>query len=101
MNQPPHTLQNIGTCRDSTPVLLIIRQGNHILLLEPIGLCNERLDILDIVDTSSELGILSEIVDADKKRALAALAVGELEICGRGTDGGLADCPALWWRGYF
>lgn len=69
--------------RNATRVLLIIRQRDSILFLESIVLRNERLDVLDIVDTSSEFGTLSKIVDADKEGALATLTVRELEICGR------------------
>lgn len=68
--------------RNTTRVLLIIRQRDSILFLESIVLHDERLDVLDIVDTSPELAILPEIVDADKESALATLTVRELEICG-------------------
>lgn len=81
-DQPPHSFKDVRVGRNTTRVLLIIRQRDSILFLESIVLHNERLDVLDIVDTSPELAILSEIVDADKESALATLTVRELEICG-------------------
>lgn len=99
LDQPPHRRHDIRVRRHPVWVLLVVRQRDAVFLSEPIALHHKLLYVLDIIDASSELGRLIEIVDANEQGTLTALAIRELEVAdGRGVAFRALDGPALgWW----
>lgn len=66
-DEPVHCLNNILFGRLAPWVLLIIRQNNHILTLILEPLMQESRHILDIIDTSSQLPTLTEVIDTNQE----------------------------------
>lgn len=98
-DEPLHGGNHVGLCWDLGRVLLVVGQGNTILLPEPVLPEQERLDVAHVVDTASELVALAEVVDTDEQGPLAALAVGQLKVNRWHHLWVLVHGPALgWWR---
>lgn len=77
--QPVHCPQDIGLCGLTHRILLIIREDHHIFSLVAkvsIQICGH---VFHVVDASSELASLAEVVDTDEKSLSSAGAVGILE----------------------
>jgi hypothetical protein len=68
LDQPMHRPQNISFRRLTHGILLIIRKKNHILTGITKGLVQVRRHVLNIIDTSTQLALLTKVVDADQER---------------------------------
>lgn len=65
MNKPLHRFDYVVPRRHSPRVVVIISEHNNVVKLIAISLCNKLLDIVDVVDTASELSTGSNIVYTD------------------------------------
>ena len=66
LDEPMHGTQDILLCRLAHGVLLIVCQDYHVLTGIPKVLVQIRAHVLDVIDTSSELSPLAEIVDTNQ-----------------------------------
>lgn len=94
-HQPMHGSQDVGFCRLAHWVLLVVGQKHHILALIPKMLIQIARHVLHVVDTSSQLSALAEIVDADQKRLPASSTCGILKRVTAWRTGSCADLLAL------
>lgn len=65
INEPLHCLDYVVPCRHSLRIVHIIGEHNNVVKLVAVSLCNKLLNIVDVVDTASELCIGSNIVYTD------------------------------------
>jgi hypothetical protein len=79
LHQPVHRTQDVLLRRLTDGVLLVVCEDDHILPLVPIRLVQERRHVLDVVDASSELSPLPEIVDTNQEGLSSPRAVRVLE----------------------
>jgi hypothetical protein len=66
-DQPMHCSENISLVWLAHGILLIISQDHHVFSSVSEVLIQVRGHVLDVVDTSSKLSSLVEIVDANEK----------------------------------
>lgn len=66
LNEPAHGSNDVGLGRLHHWVLLIICQDDHILSPIVVALYKESRDILHIIDTTSKLTFLAEVVDTNQ-----------------------------------
>ena len=79
-----HRPQNVRLRRLTHRILLVVRQDDHVLALVTEVLVQVRRHVLDVVDATSELAALVEVVDADEEgfattgaeRVLESVAAG-------------------------
>lgn len=64
-NKPFHRFDYVVPCRHSSRIIYIIGEHNNVVKLISISLCDKLLDIVDVVDTASELSTGSNIVYTD------------------------------------
>jgi hypothetical protein len=75
---------------------LIIGQNDHVLSLVAISLNKEGRHVVDIVDTTSKLSFLIEVVDANQKSLATTGTVGILESIAFG--GSVTELLGRRWR---
>ena len=96
LNQPFHGPNDVpfGGLHDG--VVLVVCQDDHVLPLVAIALDEEARDVVDVVDTSSQLTVLAEVVDTDEEGLALAGTVGVLE--GVPVRGAVTELlGAVWW----
>jgi hypothetical protein len=79
LDQPVHSTEDVLLGRLAHGVLLVICEDHHILSPVPKVLDEVRSHVADVVDASSQLPALAEVVDTDEKAFPAARAVGVSE----------------------
>lgn len=67
LDQPMHSPKNVLLRRLAHGILLVVCKNHHVFPPVSEVLYKVRGHVLDIVDTSSELPALAEVVDADEK----------------------------------
>ena len=82
-----HSAQNVRFGRLAHRILLIIRQDDHILSRVSEILVEVTAHIFDVVDTSSQLTTLPEVIDADQERFSPSRAVTVLKTVALGSTG--------------
>lgn len=86
LDQPMHSAQNIRLGRLAHGVLLIIGKEDHVFTGIAEVLVQVCGHVLDIVDTSTQLALLAEIVDSNQERLALTSTARVLEaISLRGT----------------
>jgi hypothetical protein len=65
-DQPLHCTQDIRLGRNAHGMLLVVGENNHVLPPIPVPLMEENRHVGDIVDASTKLIRLSDIVDSDQ-----------------------------------
>lgn len=81
-----HSPENVRLGRLAHGVLLVIGQEDHVLASVTKVLVQVCRHILDVVDTSTQLTLLAEIVDSNEQRLSLACATRVLEVIAlRGT----------------
>ena len=79
LDQPVHGAQNIRLSRLTHGVLLIIGEEDHVLAGIAEILVQVCRHVLDIVDTSAKLTLLTKVVDSDQQRLALTSAARVLE----------------------
>ena len=79
LNKPVHGAQNVLLGRLAHGALLVVGQGDHIFALVAKGFLEVVGHVLNIVDATSQLALLTKVVDADQQSLSPAGAVGVLE----------------------
>ena len=74
LDQPVHGPKNVGLSRLAHGILLIISQKNHVLTGITKVLVQIGGHVLDIVDTSAQLALLTKVIDSNQKRLSLARA---------------------------
>src|SRR5687767_6061204 len=77
-------------------VLLIIREDDHVFPLVTVPLDEEGRDIVHIIDTSTQLSILSKIVDTDQQSLSFTSTIGVLKRVATGSS--MAKLLSSLWR---
>lgn len=67
LDEPVHGTKNVCLCRLAHRVLLIIREKNHIFTGISKVLVEVCRHVLNIIDTSSQLALLTEIVNSNQQ----------------------------------
>ena len=96
-HQPVHCSEYILLRRLAHRILLIVCQDDHVFSLVAemtVQICRH---VLDVVDTSSQLASLPEVVDAYEKCFSSTCAVGILESVARGSAMSKILCLLRWW----
>lgn len=78
-DEPLHGADDVALGWLHDGVLLVVGQDDHILALIAVILYQEGRDVLGVVDAPAQLSLLAKVIDANKKRASLARAVGVLE----------------------
>lgn len=65
INEPLHCFDYVVPRRHSPRIVHVIGEHNNVVKLVAVSLCNKLLNIVDVVDTASELSIRSNIVYTD------------------------------------
>ena len=84
LDRPMHCSQNIRFCRLAHGILLIVGKEHHIFPGVAEVLIKIRRHILDIVNTSTKLSLLTKIVDSDQQRFPLSCAARILEVVALG-----------------
>lgn len=79
LDEPMHSSQNVLLRRLAHRVLLVVSKNNHIFALVAKMFNQVGRHVSDIVDASSELASLAEIVYADEKSFPSACAIAVLK----------------------
>lgn len=85
-HKPSHGLDNIGTRRLHDWVGLVISQNDHILALIPVSLNQECRNVVNIIDATAQLAVLTEIVDSYEESLASTCTVGVLESVSIGSS---------------
>lgn len=110
-NEPAHCSDDVVLGRVFSGVRLVIGQDYHILPLIVVALVEESRHVLSIVDASSQLALLSKVVDTDQQSLALSSTVGVLKCvslgstltevlrrCRRGRAGATAWATVAWSR---
>lgn len=84
LDKPMHGTQDIGLCGLAHGVLLVVCEDDHVLSSVAVALVQVVGHVLDVVDASSQLSALVEVVDSDQQGLALAGAVGVLEVVSLG-----------------
>lgn len=74
-----HRPQNVGFCRLTHGILLVVSQNDHVFTLVPEVSVQVARHVLDIVYASSQLASLTEVVNSDQQCFSSACAIRVLE----------------------
>jgi hypothetical protein len=86
LDKPAKSADDVFASGNHDRILLVISQDDHVLSLVAIALHQEGRDVVYVVDTSTQLALLTKVVDADEKRLATTGTFGVLEsIAFRGT----------------
>lgn len=94
-NQPVHGTQNVLLGGLAHSVLLIVGQYDHVLSLVSEVLVEIGRHVLRVIDASSQLALLTKVVDAYQECLASTSAVGVLE--GVALRGAVAEALCLGW----
>ena len=111
VNEPAHRSDDVVLGRVFSGVRLVVGQDYHIIPLVVVALVEESRHILSIVDTSSQLALLSKVVDSNQQSLALSSTVGVLKgvslrstltevlrRCGRGRAGATTLATISWSR---
>ena len=96
-DKPAYGADNVGLGGLHDGVRLVVGQDDHVFPLVPMVLDEEGRQIVDVVDTATQLALLAKVVDTDEKSLSLARAVGVLE--GIAVRGAMAEFLGLRGRG--
>lgn len=97
LDQPMHGPQDVSLRRLAHGVLLVIRQQHHVLARVAKVLVQIRRHVLDIVDTTTQLTLLPEIVDSNQQGLALTGAPRVLETVSLRSPVSERDRISGWW----
>lgn len=97
LDQPMHRPQDVSLRRLAHGVLLVVRQQHHVLARVAEVLVQIRRHVLDIVDTTTQLALLPEIVDSNQQGLALTSASRVLETVSLWSSVAERDRISGWW----
>jgi hypothetical protein len=86
VDEPSHGTNHVGLGRSHHWILLVVCQNDHVLSFVSVSLDQEVGHVVDVVDASAKLSLLSKVINTDQQGLSTTGTVGVLEsIALRGT----------------